>query len=317
MRDLFETRSLKPMLIGASADAFDSRDYIYELKMDGERCVAYLDPDAGLTELRNKRDLKMLPKVPELAEMYKQVQKKCILDGELMMMVNGRPDYSAIQRRSLMSNKFKIELEAKRFPASFVAFDLIYYEGEAVMDRPLLERKELLAQNLKENERVALSRFIEEKGVEFFRLAKENHLEGIVAKLKDSIYIPGKRTKNWIKMKNLLDDDFVVCGWIDKSDHVSSLVLGQFLDGDLIYQGHVTLGASGPDFSRIRQMERLSEPPRGMKVPKGNEEACWIDPELVCVVKYMERTASGGLRQPVFKGLRMDKKPEECKFENR
>ncbi|MBU9735836.1 RNA ligase family protein [Diplocloster agilis] len=312
MRDLFAARSLKPMLIGVSADAFDSRDYIYELKMDGERCVAYLDPAAQLTELRNKRDLKMLPKVPELADMHKQVRKKCILDGELMMMVNGRPDYSAIQRRSLMSNKFKIELEAKRSPASFVAFDMVYYEGEEIVHRPLLERKELLAKNLKENERVALSRFIEEKGVEFFRLAKENELEGIVAKLKDSIYIPGKRTKDWIKIKNLQDEDFVVCGWIDKSDHVSSLILGQFQDGKLIYQGHVTLGVSGPDFTRIRREKRLSGPPAGMTVPRGNEEAYWIEPELVCVVKYMERTAGGGLRQPVFKGLRTDKKPEEC-----
>ena len=76
--------------------------------------------------------------------------------------------------------------------------------------------------------------------MEFFRLAKENQLEGIVAKLKDSIYIPGKRTKDWIKMKNLLDEDFVVCGWIDKSDHVSSLVLGQFQGKELIYQGPVS-----------------------------------------------------------------------------
>ena len=85
MRDLFEEKNIRPMLIGEEGEAFDSKDYIYELKLDGERCIAYLDPDKG-TELRNKRNVKMLPKVPELSEIHRQVSCRCILDGELAVI---------------------------------------------------------------------------------------------------------------------------------------------------------------------------------------------------------------------------------------
>lgn len=91
------------MLIGTEGEPFDSPDYIYELKVDGERCVAYLDPQTG-TDLRNKRNLKVLPKVPELAALHENVSRRCILDGELAVITDGKPDFFAIQRRSLMTS---------------------------------------------------------------------------------------------------------------------------------------------------------------------------------------------------------------------
>ena len=112
---LFEQKNIRPMLIGADGEPFDSPDYIYELKLDGERCIAYLDPKEG-TELRNKRNVKMLPKVPELGDLHKQAKKRCILDGELLILKDGKPNFAEIQRRSLMSNQFKIRLAARRVP---------------------------------------------------------------------------------------------------------------------------------------------------------------------------------------------------------
>ena len=97
--DLFEQKNIHPMLIGADGEPFDSPDYIYELKLDGERCIAYLDPKEE-TELRNKRNVKMLPKVPELGDLHKQVKKRCILDGELLIIKDGKPNFAEIQRRS-------------------------------------------------------------------------------------------------------------------------------------------------------------------------------------------------------------------------
>ena len=95
---------------------------------------------------------------------------------------------------------------------------------------------------------MALSRVVEGRGIDFYRLAEKHDLEGIVAKRKDSIYIQDKRTKDWIKIKNLKDDDFVVCGYIHKDNHMTSIILGQYQDGELIYKGHVTLGVGGkPD----------------------------------------------------------------------
>jgi len=307
--NIFESKNIKPMLIGEMQDAFDSPDYIYELKLDGERCIAYLDKDG--TELRNKRNIRMLMTVPELSDIHKQVKCRCILDGELIVIKDGKPDFFEIQRRSLMSNSFKIKLASSRLPASFTAFDILYYDDHDVKDLPLMQRKKLLEKTIKENGSIAISRYIEEQGIKFYQLAKENQLEGIVAKRKDSKYYFDKRTKDWIKIKNLQDDDFVVCGYIFKDKGVISIVLGQYSSKELVYKGHATLGLSTADFKIIKSTRRLSTQPFN-DLPSGNENAVWIEPSLVCTVNYMLKTATGSLRQPVFKGLRNDKLPKDC-----
>lgn len=306
----FADKNIHPMLIGADSGPFDDGNDIFELKWDGERCIAYLDPAAG-TELRNKRNDKMLSKVPELAKLHNQVKRKCILDGELMILKNGKPDFSEIQKRSLMSNTFKIELVSRQYPASFIAFDILYYDGRDLTLLPLMERKKYLAEAVvRETERMALSRYIERQGIACYRFAEQQGLEGIVAKRKDSIYIQGKRTKDWIKIKNMKDEDFVVCGYIFKDNRMISIVLGQYSGQTLLYKGHVTLGVGGSSFREIQSVPEIPEP--GFRVPAGNENAVWIEPVLVCTVKFMDYTAGGGMRQPVFKGLRPDKTPEEC-----
>lgn len=307
--DIFESKNIKPMLIGEMQEAFDSPDFIYELKLDGDRCIAYLDKNG--TDLRNKRNVKMLGKVPELSEIHKQVKYPCILDGELIVVKNGKPDFSEIQKRAITSNAFKIHLASSKLPATFTAFDILYYKDHQVTDLPLMQRKELLEKNVRENERLAVSRYIEEQGVEFYKLAEQNELEGIVAKRKDSKYFFDKRTKDWIKIKNLLDDDFVICGYILKDNGVSSIILGQYSDRkELIYKGHVILGISSADFKIIGSMSEKEMP--FSDLPSGNDKAVWIEPNLVCTVKYMMKTVNGGLRQPVYKGLRDDKEPEDC-----
>jgi len=308
--DLFEQKSIKPMLIGSEGEAFDSPNYLYELKLDGERCIAYLDPTSG-TELRNKRNMKMLLKVPELSDIHKQVNCRCILDGELAIIKDGKPNYYEIQRRSLMSSPLKIELASRQNPACFTAFDILYYEDHSVCDLPLTERKELLRKAVhEETAHFAVSRVIENNGIAFYELAKSQELEGIVAKRKDSRYYFDKRTKDWIKCKNLKDDDYVVCGYLPKDNGMTSIVIGQYANGTLKYKGHVTLGVGGEGFRKIRELPRISAPL--FEIPSGNEDAVWVEPSLCCTVKYMEKTESGGLRQPVFKGLREDKAPEEC-----
>ena len=310
MKDLFDKKDLSPMLIGAEGEAFDDPDYLYELKLDGVRCLAFAGD--GETVLRNKRNLLVSPIYPELAQLHKQVKGRCVLDGELVTLIDGRPRFSEIQRRALMSDPFKIKLAAAQHPVSFTAFDLLYQDGEDLMNAPLTERKERLSKAVKENGRVAVSRVIEGRGKALYALTEQQGLEGVVAKKKDSLYYPGKRTKDWIKCKNLQDDDFVVCGYIRKSEGVTSLVLGQYKDGALTYKGHVTLGVSVPNFRRIEAAPRIAAPSFPVPAGSGNERAVWLEPELVCTVKYMEKTRGGGLRQPVFKGLRDDKAPDSC-----
>jgi len=307
--DIFDNKKLKPMLIAQMMEPFDSPDYIYELKLDGIRCIAYLDKTG--VELQNKRYLILTPIFPELGEINKQVNKKCILDGELIVSINGKPEFFEVQKRALMKDKFRIKLAAAKHPASFVAYDILYLDGKQVTDLPLMERKELLTKTVKENDRIAVSRYIEEKGTDLYNLTVQQELEGIVAKRKESKYFIDKNTKDWVKIKNLRDDDYVICGYILKDKGVASIVLGQFRGSEMIYKGHVTIGVSGQDFQIILKQPRLKASPFTY-IPKGNEAAVWIEPTLVGIVKYMMKSEAGSLRQPIFKGLRDDKTAEEC-----
>lgn len=305
--DLFDLKSISPMLISEMKEPFDSEDYLYEIKWDGIRCVAFLDENGA--DLRNKRNKLMLQIIPELRELYKQVKTKCILDGELVVLKGGAPDFFELQRRALMSDPFKIKLAADRFPASYIAYDILYYKDRDLTGLPLIERKKYLDEVVIENNLIAISRYIENSGVQLFELVKKQELEGIVAKKKQSLYWQGKRTKDWIKCKIMASDDCVVCGFIPKENNMTSLVLGQYDGDELVYRGHVTLGVS----LRILKQQKVKiihSSPFG-SIPKGNEEATWLEPTLVCIVESMPSDKES-FRQPVFKGFRDDKLPKEC-----
>ena len=302
--DLFEEKNIKPMLISEMTEPFNDPDWIYELKLDGIRCIAYLGDN---TELRNKRNDRLLPKVPELSEIYRHVKERCILDGELVILKNGVPDFFELQKRALTTNSFKIQLSSEQYPASFVAYDILYRKDQQLTDLPLLKRKSILKEIVKETPRLAVSRYILENGIELFAIAKQQALEGVVAKKINSKYYFDKRTKDWIKFKFLADKDFVVCGYIVKEKGITSIVLGQYLGTELIYQGHVTFGVKYGD---LKKHETINHSPF-LSTPSGNENAIWLKPVLVCVVQYMPND-KGTLRQPVFKGFRDDKESLDC-----
>ena len=314
MSDIFTSRNLHPMLIADSVPPFDDPAWIYEVKWDGERCIAYLDPmKINGTELRNKRNRTLLFQVPELSTIHKQVKKPCVLDGELIAVKAGKPSFYEIQRRTMMHNPLRISLAGKQGPASFVAFDCIWLDGRDLMTTPLLERKAALQRNVMENKRIAVSRAFAGTGTALYELVKEQKLEGIVAKKADSLYYPGKRTKDWKKIKYLLDDDYVICGYIRKKGHMTSLIIAQYDKENILrYKGHVSLGVSGADFQRILRQPFIMQPPVVFPPGHGNEDAIWLYPALVCKIEYMEKSKTGSLRQPIFRGLRTDKKPEDC-----
>ena len=263
-----------------------------------------------MSYIGNKRNIKLLTKVPELAKIHKQVQCRCILDGELAIIHDGKPDFYLIQRRSIMTDPLKIKADSQLHPACFTAFDILYYEDHPVIDLPLTKRKKLLQQAIaSESDRFAVSRYIGEHGIAFYQLTEQQELEGIVAKRKDSKYYFDKRTRDWIKCKYMKDSDYVICGYVPKAGSMTGIVLGQYRDGHLVYKGHVSLGVSGEVFQRIHAVP-YTENPFPTQYKSGN--TIWIRPCLVCTVKYMMETESGSLRQPVFKGLRDDKLPEDC-----
>lgn len=294
--DLFQDKNISPMLIAQMWEPFDDPEWIYELKLDGCRCIAYLEQDKVI--LRNKRNMELLPRFIELKDIYKQVNDRCILDGELVVMVNGVPDFYELQKRTLLTSRTRIELGAKRLPASFVAYDCLQIGNKVLLDTPLLERKHILEKCVTENERIAVSRYIQEKGTQLFQLTVEKELEGVVAKKASSLYYQGKRTKDWIKFKRMADKDFIICGY--EKGKAISLILGEYKEEELIYAGTVTWGVCR---EIIRALTKGACPFKNNIKPDG--DIIWCKPEKVCIVEYMPNTLDA-LRQPVFKGIRDD-----------
>ena len=303
--DLFEEKNISPMLLQEVKEPFDDEDYIHELKLDGIRCIAYIEPKS--VSLQNKRFKELSPLYPELSDMCKCVKKKVILDGELVVLTDGKPDFYALQRRSLMTDRFRISLAAKKNSVQFAAYDILYYDGKELTDKPLMERKAILSQNVKEGNGMSISRYIEEKGIAFFELAKKESLEGIVSKKKDGLYHIGKKTHDWIKVKVMQDEDLLVLGYQpDEDGTVKDLILGYYDEkGTLKYRGKVYLGVSKEERKIISEFAKKNT----VKKPWFDKykNVVWLKPELVGTAHFMHKTESGGMRQPVWKGLRDDK----------
>ena len=303
---VFEEKSVSPMLIAQMQEPFNDDGWIYELKLDGCRCIGYFGQNG--TCLRNKRNMELLPRFPELKGLHRSVSERTVLDGELVVLRDGVPDFFELQRRTLLTDRFKIEMAAATHPASFVAYDCLCKDGRSIMDRPLLERKEALQSSVREDSLVAISRYIPTDGIGLFRAADERELEGVVAKRAASLYYPGRRTKDWIKFKRMADEEFVVCGYIRKNSRTFSIILGKYHDGSHLYKGHVTLGVTKEAVGQLRESGIM--PFAAIPAGAGNESAVWVRPDRVCTVEYMPNTKDS-LRQAVFKGFRTDVVPED------
>lgn len=305
MRDLFDEKNISPMLLNEVKEPFDDEDYIYELKLDGIRCVAYIEQKS--VTLQNKRFKDLTDIYPELSDICKCVKKRVILDGELVVLTDGKPDFYALQKRSLMGDKFRISLAAKKNPVQFVAYDILYFDGKDLTDKPLMERKEILSKAVTEGHNLSVSRWIEKNGVAFFELAKKENLEGIVAKKKDGLYHIGKRTSDWIKIKVMQDEDLLVLGYQPDDDgNVKDLILGYYDEsGELKCRGKVYLGVSKAERKIIADFAKKNTVKRPWFEKYKN--VVWLKPQLVGTVQYMHETESGGMRQPVWKGLRDNK----------
>ena len=303
MSDLFIDKNIDPMLL-YETEPFDSDEHIFELKLDGIRCIAYIEPKSVV--LQNKRHKDVTDIYPELSDMKKCVKKRVILDGELVVLIDGKPNFYALQKRSLMSDEFRIKLAAKNDPVQFVAYDILYLDGKDLTNKPLTGRKEILIKTVTEGHGLSVSRYIEKNGKDFFELAKQEQLEGIVAKKKDGLYHIGKRTHDWVKIKVMQDEDLYVCGYqLDENGKVKDLILGYYDDNDKLQcRGKVYLGVSETDRKIIGEFAKKNTVKRPWFDKYKN--AVWLKPELIGTAHFMHETESGGMRQPVWKGIRAD-----------
>jgi bifunctional non-homologous end joining protein LigD len=305
--DIFDNKSISPMLISERVDPYDDVYSIFELKFDGIRCIAYIDNQS--TDLRNKRNMSLLPRFPELQSLHENCLCKCILDGELNVLVKGKPDFYEVQRRTVLTDPFKIELAYKKHPANFVAYDILYYKDKAVTDLPLMERKKLLDEVISESDILSKSRYVETNGIAMYKFAEDYNLEGVVGKKKSSLYWFGKKSKDWKKIKVLKEEDFICIGYMFNRNSMTTLILAKYnVNDELIITNHVSLGVS---ILKLRQ--------HGMKVSScpidnlnGYNDAIWIEP-MVCTIEFMP-SEKEGIRQPTFKSVREDKLPKECRI---
>ena len=294
--NVFKDKNIKPMLLYEENKPFNDEKYLFEMKFDGIRALIYVSPKEIV--IKNRKGFVVNDTFPELLEIQKYVNKECIFDGEIVLMQDNKPSFSKLQERALLKNKKRIEYFKDNFPVTFVCFDILY-ENKDLMDLPLLKRKEILSK-YDDNDLFVKSRVVDTKGKELFKFIKKNNLEGIVAKLKTSEYIPGIRTKEWIKIKNVLMEDFYICGYKD-GDDVISVLLGEKVGKKYRFVSKVVVGKKRKDYELIMS---CSESKNYLDVDF--DEYKFIKPKYKCTIEFLERTNSNRLRHPVFRGIRTD-----------
>ncbi|MFZ5646337.1 MAG: non-homologous end-joining DNA ligase [Bacillota bacterium] len=307
---------LKPML-AVSSKPFDSHEYIYEVKWDGYRALAYLD--SGVTEIRSRNLLDITGAFPDLGGIHRCVKSlPALLDGEVVVFSQGRPSFMAMQSRGRLTDPVRIKRASVVSPAVYLAFDILYVSGSPVMEETLARRKEILEGEVKSGGSLVVTEYVAESGVVFAKATREQGLEGIMAKALNSPYLPGKRSPYWKKIRHTREADLAICGYrAGKGGRIlGSLVLCGNAGGKAVYAGKVGTGFSRETeedlISRLQKI-KTADPP--VAVPRGEAAGViWVKPDLVCTVEYLENTGEGYLRHPSFKGLRFDKEFMECSF---
>jgi bifunctional non-homologous end joining protein LigD len=303
----------EPMMAVLTAEPFDDDDWLFEVKWDGHRCLANLGTATRLTS-RTARD--MTAQFPELIDMHRQLAaRNAVVDGEIVALDrNGRPSFERMQDRFHRTPE-ELARNKGRVPVQFLAFDLLWLDGQPLLDLPLIERRARLVEVLVETKDIRLSQVVEGAGKAFFDQVKQLQLEGIVAKRAASPYRPGTRSHDWRKVKALCLQDCVIVGWTPgkggRAATLGSLLLAVYDDGRLRYAGNVGTGfthAFLADLLARLQELRVDKPQfegfEGTLRPRG---ARFVRPELVCEVEYLKWTQDDKLRASSFKGLRPDK----------
>lgn len=316
---------VQPFTLATLAERpFSDPAWLYEIKYDGVRVLADRRGDRVTLYGRSGQDT--TSRYPEIVRALRALPvDRFVIDGEIVALDDaGRPSFQRLQPRMALADPRDIELAARRQPAVGVFFDCLLLDDRDLRRRPLVERKECLRLLVPPLGPVRYGDHVAEEGRAFFEAASAQRLEGIVAKKARSVYAGG-RTRDWIKIKCQKRQEFVIGGYTDPQGargHFGALHLGLY-DGPaearrLVYVSKVGTGFDQAGlaaiWARLRPLDRATPPFEAGAVPTGRGHH-WVEPRLVCEVRFTDWTEEGGLRHPTFLGLRDDRKPEECRRE--
>jgi bifunctional non-homologous end joining protein LigD len=301
---------LKSVMLATLIDEpFDDDDWLFEIKWDGYRAICTVDEDRKLT-LVSRNGLDLLERFPDLADLGNAFESvPIVVDGEIVSIdTEGRSDFQRLQ-----------EAQKKASVLTYAAFDLIYADGRDLRKEPLEERKRLLERLIRDDGTVLYSKHIVGNGKSLFAQAQERRLEGIIGKLRTSVY-QERRSRDWVKIKAQLAQEFVVGGWTDPQGSrkgFGALLLGAYEGKTFRYVGHVGTGFSHKVLAEIhKRLAAIGTASSPFDTPvERTVRAHWVKPQMVVQVRFTEWTRDRLLRHPAFLGVREDKKAKDVVIE--
>ena len=305
------------MLATLQERPFSGPDWIFEIKYDGVRVLAERNGDT--VELFGRNGTLITNRYPELRDALKRLPvDRFVIDGEIVALdEQGQPSFQKLQARMHLTSAHDIQRGMIAAPVEGFFFDCLALDGHDLRSLPLVDRKECLKSFLPLLGQARYSDHLAKAGEAFFEAASERGLEGIVAKKANSRYVGG-RSRDWIKIKCQRRQEFVIGGYTDPQGgrtYFGALHLGLYQDKKLVYVSKVGTGFDAKMLKSVwEKMQPLAQPksPFEERSPAGRGHH-WIEPKLVCEVRFSDWTHDGGIRHPAFLGMRTDKKPEECR----
>ncbi len=312
---------IMPMLATLADKPFDDDGWLYEVKWDGYRALAYINK--GNVEIRSRNNKSFNEKFYPVYQALKKWKANVVADGEIVVVnEKGLPDFGALQN-------WRSEADGN---LAFYLFDLLWLDGQDVMEQPLTVRRQLLRSVVPvEDDVIKLSENFEATGSEFFALADKMGLEGIMAKRATGIYTPGSRTKDWLKIKTEKHQEAIIAGFTRNENSTklfSALSLGLYEGEELVFIGPVGTGFTHQQqkelLQKMRPLETATCPfkivpdynkPSRFRPNPPKATVTWLKPSLVCEISYRELTKDKALRHPSFRGLRADKNAKEVTWE--
>jgi DNA ligase D-like protein (predicted ligase) len=300
------------MLATLTHQSFSRDGWLFEPKLDGERCLVFRNGNDVRLFSRNRKSLNL--KYPELTEAFRnQKTAYFIVDGEIVTFERGVTNFAKLQPR-MQVERPPAELRRK-IPVWFYAFDLLYFASYDTRQVPLRYRKELLRKALDFSNPLHFTEYRETEGEGYYRKACRKRWEGVIAKNGDSVYV-SQRSRNWLKLKCVYEQEFVIGGYTEPNGHrvgLGALLVGYYDAGKLIYAGKVGTGYSTTTLQHLSEylstLETRACPFVGYGMP--HRSVHWVKPKLVAEIGFTEWTPGGKLRHPRFLGLRTDKRPHE------